>query len=88
MSDGINSFCGAQHPTHQGSSTIYLTGSTIGPRNFISMGSPFPPTPSLVFKKDDTSTTHPSMQDIDQQPMVPTPTTLGVAQIHEPDTLF
>ena len=88
MNEGINSFHGLQHPTHQSSSTIYLTRSTIGPGNFISMGSPSPQTPSLVFNKDDTSTTHPPMKDIDHKPMVPTPTTSGVAQIHQSDTLF
>lgn len=88
VSDGINSFHGPQHPLHQKSSPNYLNGSTIGAGNPISMGSPSPPTSSLMFKKDDASINNYPMQDIDHQPMVLIPTTLGVAQIHEPSTFF
>lgn len=88
LSDGINYFYGPKQHTAQISSTTYLTSLTIGPSNFIFMGSLSPPTPSLVFNKDETSTTHPPMQDIDRIPIVPTQTTSHVTQIQQSDTLF
>jgi len=78
--DDINSLYGPQHPPRHSSSPNCLNSSTIGPGNFISLGSSSLPRSLLVSKKDGTFASQSPMQDIDQQPMFPTPTTIGVAQ--------